>query len=110
MMLASTLRNKGYSVQSAYTGPDGLKVAQQWRPDVVLLDIGLPGLDGYEVARRLRSDSSLSSAPEKMRLFAMTGYGREADIALAREAGFDSHMTKPCDFRELEKLLSAPRT
>jgi PleD family two-component response regulator len=51
-MLATALRMKGYAVQSAYSGPDGLRVAQRWRPDVVLLDVGLPGLDGYEVARR----------------------------------------------------------
>ena len=56
----------------AYTGPDGLEVARQWRPDVVLLDIGLPGLDGYEVARRLRQDPTHL---QSMRLIAMTGYG-----------------------------------
>ena len=55
LMVAGTLRHKGYSVRSAFTGPEGLKIAQEWLPDIAVLDIGLPGLDGYEVARRLRS-------------------------------------------------------
>ncbi|HEX8875877.1 MAG TPA: PAS domain S-box protein [Phycisphaerales bacterium] len=109
MMLSATLRQKGYSVQTAVTGPDGLAVARQWRPDVLLLDIGLPGLDGYEVARRLRHDPHLGSAGKQMRLIALTGYGRASDVALAREAGFDAHLVKPLDFQDLEKLLSAPR-
>src|SRR5207244_1079798 len=75
-MLATSLRHKGYLVQTAYNGIDGLKVAQSWRPDIVLLDIGLPGLDGYQVARRLRTDP----ATEGIRLIAVSGYGREADI------------------------------
>ena len=107
MMLASSLRHKGYSVQSAYTGPDGLKVALQWRPDIVLLDIGLPGLDGYEVARRLRAANGGGPLQQgRPRLIAVTGYGRDADVALAREAGFDAHMVKPYDFDELEKLMA----
>jgi PAS domain S-box-containing protein len=101
IMLTTSLRHRGYSVQSAYTGPDGLKVAQQWRPDVVILDIGLPGLDGYEVARRLRAEQSTSDA----RIIALTGYGRDADVELAREAGFDAHLVKPYEFNELERLM-----
>lgn len=119
-MLCGTLRHKGYSVQSAHTGPDGLKIARQWQPDIVLLDIGLPGLDGYEIARRLRSDPAprdprkqdeleMPGAPLRMKLIAITGYGQDADIELAREAGFDGHMVKPCDFDELEKMMTAPR-
>ncbi|MDQ5848583.1 MAG: ATP-binding protein, partial [Pseudomonadota bacterium] len=103
-MLDSALRDMGYSVQSAYTGPDALKLAQQWRPEVVLLDIGLPGLDGYQVARQLRSDAGSAGA----RLIALTGYGRDTDIALAREAGFDAHLVKPFKIDELEKLMCAP--
>lgn len=105
MVLGRTLRYLGYSVQNAYTGPDGLAAAVQWRPDIVIMDIGLPGLDGYEVARRLRSDLTLRNGGEKMRLIALTGYGRHADIALAREAGFDAHLTKPYELDDLEKLL-----
>ena len=105
MVLGRTLRYLGYSVQNAYTGPDGLAAAVQWRPDIVIMDIGLPGLDGYEVARRLRSDPTLGKGGEKMRLIALTGYGQLTDIALAREAGFDAHLTKPYELDELEKLL-----
>lgn len=116
-MLASTLRHKGYSVRSAHTGPDGLNLARQWQPDIVLLDIGLPGLDGYEVARRLRTDQSRQSVDgvpmveaegSRMKLIALTGYGQDADIALARDAGFDGHMVKPCDFDALEMMMLAP--
>ena len=106
MMLASSLRQRGYGVQAAYTGPDGLKVASDWRPDVVILDIGLPGLDGYEVARQLRAKPETRA----IRLIALTGYGRDADITLAREAGFDAHIAKPHDFDDLEKLMTVPRT
>lgn len=106
MMLASSLRQRGYGVQAAYTGPDGLKVARDWRPDVVILDIGLPGLDGYEVARQLRAHPETTG----VRLIALTGYGRDADITLAREAGFDAHIAKPHDFDDLEKLMTGPRT
>mgnify|MGYP006197175445 CR=1 FL=1 len=104
-MLSELLRQEGYFVQCAHTGPEGLSVAQQWRPEIVLLDIGLPGLDGYEVAKRLRSDSSLGTARESMKLVALTGYGQNADVALAREAGFDAHMVKPYEFDDLEKLM-----
>ncbi len=105
IMLASSLRQVGYLVQSAYTGPDGLKLAQTWKPDVILLDIGLPGLDGYEVARRLRSHPQTKHA----RIIAVTGYGRDVDKKLALEAGFDDHLTKPVDTNDLEKLMVIPR-
>jgi CheY-like chemotaxis protein/two-component sensor histidine kinase len=105
MMLAATLRQQGYTVESAYTGPDALTLAQRWRPDMILLDIGLPGLDGYEVTRRLRADPTLGNAGKEMRIIALTGYGRDTDIALAREAGFDAHLVKPCEFKDLEKLM-----
>lgn len=108
LMLCSMLRQKGYSVQSAHTGPDGLNIARKWRPDLVLLDIGLPGLDGYEVARRLRRDAQAGSAGKQMRLIAITGYGSQADIALAHEAGFDGHLTKPVEFKNLEKMMASP--
>ena len=101
-MLSGALRHAGYIVQSAHTGPEGLQVALQWRPDIVVLDIGLPGLDGYEIARHLRSNADTKS----VRLIALTGYAKNSDIARAREAGFDAHLSKPLEFDELEKLLS----
>ncbi len=117
-MLCGALRHSGYVVQSAYNGPDGLSIAQLWQPDVALLDIGLPGLDGYELARRLRASESLpakvhgqtrkAGGAARMILISVTGYGRDEDIIRAREAGFDGHMVKPCDFSKLEDMMAAP--
>jgi CheY-like chemotaxis protein len=113
-MLSSVLLYKGFGVRCAYSGPQGLAAAQQWHPDVVLLDIGLPGLDGYEVAKRLRADPALAAAraPGRpaMKLIALTGYGADSDIALAREAGFDGHLVKPCHIDELVAMIAAPVT
>lgn len=105
MLLGTTLREKGYQVQSAYNGPDALKLVQQWRPDILLLDIGLPGLDGYEVARRLRTIPDAAGTAFQGRIIAVTGYGRAGDIERAREAGFDAHLAKPFEFDVLEKLM-----
>lgn len=104
-MLSELLRQSGYFVQSAHTGLEGLSVAQSWRPEIVLLDIGLPGLDGYEVVRRLRADPALGPAGRSSKIIALTGYGQEADVILAREAGFDAHLVKPYEFDELEKMM-----
>jgi CheY-like chemotaxis protein len=112
MMLVSGLRENGYAVQVAYSGPEGLKIARQWRPDVVLLDVGLPGLDGYEVARRLRTlplGEAEGGETFRGRIIAVTGYGRDVDIARAREAGFDAHLVKPFELAELEKLMGSAR-
>jgi len=106
LMLTTLLRRIGYSVQSASSGPDGLRVATQWRPDIVLLDIGLPGLDGYEVARRIRS--SRDEELRRARLIAFTGYGSASETQRAREAGFDAHIVKPVSFEDLQKLLLLP--
>jgi two-component system CheB/CheR fusion protein len=73
----------------------------EWRPDVVLLDIGLPEIDGYEIARRIRLEPGLKD----ILLIAMTGYGRDSDVQLAREAGFDQHLLKPVDPARLQELL-----
>ncbi len=104
-ILSSMLRHKGYTVRTAHTGPEGLAIAQEWPPRFVLLDIGLPGLDGYEVARRLRIHPSTAD----VRLIALTGYGQASDIVLTREAGFDAHLVKPYEFAELEKLMLEER-
>ena len=159
-MMAGVLRLKGHTVRCEHTGPLGLQAAEQWSPEVVLLDIGLPGLDGYEIAKRLRGATEASKGfkagvgagaakragsgdrlsdgdsdeevgneggwmnqdrerregesedtdnrdAKRLRLIALTGYGREADVNLAREAGFDGHLVKPCDFEELERMIAA---
>lgn len=101
-MLSDALGQSGHSVQTANCGPDGLAIASLWQPDVVLLDIGLPGLNGYEVARRLRCDPVSSGTF----LVAITGYAGESDVAAAREAGFDAHLAKPLNYAKLQLLLA----
>jgi two-component system CheB/CheR fusion protein len=91
----------GHEAAVAYSGPEGVRLALAWQPDVVLADIGLPGLNGWQVAEQLRRDPALSQA----RLIAVTGYGTEADRARSRQAGFDYHLTKPCDPADLRGLL-----
>jgi signal transduction histidine kinase len=100
--LRMVLELYGYEVSVAYTGTAAVKAAEEWKPDVVLCDIGLPGLDGYGVASRLRH----SPVTAKARLIAVTGYGREEDRRRSHEAGFDEHLTKPVDPDALQRLLS----
>jgi len=95
------LELNGYEVTVAYSGPDGVKAAEQRRPDVVLCDIGLPGLDGYGVARKLRDNP----ATAKARLIAVTAYGQEEDRRHSHEAGFEQHLVKPVDPDDLQRVL-----
>ncbi|HEY7328599.1 MAG TPA: ATP-binding protein [Gemmataceae bacterium] len=92
----------GYEVTVAYTGPDGVKAAEERQPNIVLCDIGLPGLDGYGVARKLRGNP----ATAKAHMIAVTGYGSEDDLSRSREAGFDRHMVKPVDPVDLKQALA----
>ena len=91
----------GYDVEAAGDGPQGLEIARAKRPAVALIDIGLPGIDGYEVARRLRA----LSGPRSF-LVALTGYSDPEDRHRAEEAGFDAHVVKPVDPDELTRLLA----
>ncbi|HYO15133.1 MAG TPA: ATP-binding protein [Thermoanaerobaculia bacterium] len=91
----------GYDVRVANDGPSALEIAGSYRPEVVLLDIGLPGMDGYEVARQLRQGQGSSVV-----LVAMTGYGMEEDRRRSRESGFDHHLVKPVDPEGLRALLA----
>ena len=93
------LELKGHKVEEAEDGPSGRDLILSRRPSVALVDIGLPGLDGYQLARELRA------RPSKTRLIAMTGYGRPEDRRQALEAGFDAHLVKPVDFEDLTRLL-----
>jgi PAS domain S-box-containing protein len=102
--LATLLELYGHEVRTALDGPAALAVADEFRPDVVLLDIGLPGMDGYEVARQLRAREAFRAA----RLIAMTGWGQDADRERSRQAGFDLHLVKPVDPAELRRVLGAP--
>lgn len=100
--LGDLLEMAGHEVEIALTGLAGVEAARRFRPQVVLCDIGLPGMDGYEVAARLRRESGLPVE----RLIAITGYGQEEDRSRSRAAGFDHHLTKPVDPRALLDLLS----
>jgi CheY-like chemotaxis protein len=93
----------GYDVKLAHTGPEGVRAAEDWRPDVVICDIGLPGMDGFAVARHLRSEASTA----EVRLLALTGYGQEEDVRNARAAGFDDLLVKPADPERLFDRLEA---
>jgi CheY-like chemotaxis protein len=100
---AMLLQLQGHEVQVAYDGLEGVKAAFAQAPDVVLCDIGLPGLDGFGVARALRKNPRTAAA----RLIAITGYGSEQTKRLCQEAGFDRHFTKPVDPGTLTRLLAA---
>lgn len=109
LSLRILLELSGCEVRVAHTGPDGINAAKAMHPNLVLCDIGLPGMNGYEVAKKLREEEP----SEELVLVAMTGYGEEEDRRLAAEAGFDSHLTKPVDPELIERLLAnygeAPR-
>jgi CheY-like chemotaxis protein len=95
------LNELGHQTEIAHNGFQAIALVEQFRPEVVLCDLGLPGIDGYEVARRLRH-SDLS----EIHLISTSGYGQEEDKQRALDAGFDAHLVKPIDFRELQRLLS----
>ncbi|HEY0705747.1 MAG TPA: response regulator, partial [Polyangia bacterium] len=101
-LLAEALTDWGHVVRIAFDGAAALRALEQEKPDLALLDIGLPVMDGYELARRSRSDSSLRS----IRLLAVTGYGQAKDRAEAEKAGFDAHLVKPVDLQTVEVELS----
>jgi PAS domain S-box-containing protein len=100
--MAVLLRLQGHEVRLAYDGLAALEEAQSFRPELIFLDLDLPKMDGYEVARRLHP------AMKGVTLVAMTGYGQEEDRQRTLEAGFDLHLVKPLDFDRLEELLSLP--
>jgi CheY-like chemotaxis protein len=100
-MLAAYLQQLGHEVIQARDGRTGLDVALQQRPEVIVCDIGLPGLDGYEIARRLRQ----AAVPLACVLIAVSGYGNSIDRQRARQAGFDHHLTKPADPVQLADLI-----
>ncbi len=102
--LRDALALGGHEVAVAYNGPDAIARARELRPEVVLCDIGLPGMDGYQVARAFRADAVLSGT----HLVALSGYALPGDLQRAREGGFDDHLAKPPDLRALEEMLVAP--
>jgi PAS domain S-box-containing protein len=100
--LAMLLRLEGHEVQVAYDGMSALELAKSYGPTMVFLDLGMPGMNGYEVARRMRQQPGL----EKVVLAALTGWGQQEDRRRTAEAGFDHHLVKPIELRVLENLLA----
>ena len=98
--LAMLLGVRGEEVRIAYDGAKALEVERDFKPDVVLLDIGLPAVSGYDVAERIRGRRG-----DKVLIVAITGWGQEKDLRRAEEAGIDHHFTKPVDFEALVGLI-----
>ena len=104
-MVVESLQMLGHEALATYDAPSALGVAPSMRPDIALLDIGLPVMDGYELARRLRDMPEL----EGVKLIAVTGYGQESDRQRSLAAGFDEHLVKPLRLEKLEEILAGPR-
>ena len=102
-MLRSALVHAGHAVAVAGNGPDAIAIAAGFVPDVGVLDIGLPGMNGYELAQRLRTSHS------RIRLIALTGYGQMGDVDAATAAGFDAHCAKPVTTTVLLRHIESPR-
>jgi DNA-binding response OmpR family regulator len=100
---AMILKMTGHETQCAHEPETALRSVAVFRPDVVVLDIGLPRMDGYEVAKCIRAENSL------VRLIALSGYGRTEDTERAKAAGFDAYLVKPVDFDELERVIERLR-
>ncbi|MGA7742850.1 MAG: response regulator [Polyangia bacterium] len=92
----------GHEVEVAYNGPQGIAKAREFRPDVVLCDIGLPGMDGLDVARAFKSDETLRGSF----LVALSGYALPEDLQCARAAGFEAHLAKPSSIEQFDRLLA----
>jgi CheY-like chemotaxis protein len=103
--LAMLLALEGHDVYQAHDGADAVRTAERVRPDVVLMDIGLPIVNGYEACRRIR-DHAWGAA---MVLVAITGWGQEDDREQSRAAGFDRHLLKPVDHDELRRIVASAR-
>jgi two-component system, sensor histidine kinase len=101
-MLRFLLEHAGHEVHEAADGPSGVEAILTVRPDIALVDVGLPGLDGFEVARRVRADAR----GREVRLVALTGYGLPEDHRRSREAGFDAHLVKPVDPARLVAVIA----
>jgi CheY-like chemotaxis protein len=100
--LAMLLEAWRYEVRTALNGESALQIADRFRPNVVILDLGMPQMDGFEVARRLRRDYA-----GELKIICVSGYGAPADRQRTKEAGFDHHLLKPADPDELQRLLQA---
>ncbi len=103
-MMRILLEGAGHEIHEAGDGVSGVELAVELEPDIVLIDIGLPGIDGYQVARQIRAKLG-----DRSRLIALSGYGQPKDRQRAFDAGFDQHLLKPVDPERLLAILAAPR-
>ena len=101
LMLSDLLSSIGYATRVAHDAPQALAIAEEYVPDIALLDIGLPAMDGYELARRLREKPTWC----EVRLIAVTGYGQSSDRKRSLEAGFDHHLVKPIGLAALQQVI-----
>jgi two-component system CheB/CheR fusion protein len=101
--VASRLEDSGHDVKVAYSAKKALKMALEYQSEIMPLDIGLPEMDGYEVAKRVRQNPEF----KELRLIAPTGYGQDSDRQRSQEAGFDAHVVKPVDWRKTSELLAS---
>jgi len=106
LMMQLVLESQGVTVSTAENGRDGLELIEQLRPDLALVDLGLPVMSGFEVARHIRESPAFS----RTRLVALSGYGQDTDVEAALGAGFDEHLTKPVDIDRLEQILQGGRS
>ena len=104
-LLAEVLVAHGHHIRTAADGPSALRVADEFHPEVAVLDIGLPVMDGYELAERMRASPQLSG----VRLIAVTGYGQESDRARSLDAGFHAHLAKPVAIDTLVRLVDGAK-
>jgi CheY-like chemotaxis protein len=102
--MAILLKLSGNDVRMAHDGVEAVETAQVFRPEVILMDVGMPQLDGYEATRQIREQPW----GQTMTIIALTGWGQEGDKVHSREAGCNAHLVKPVNFSELEKLLADP--
>jgi CheY-like chemotaxis protein len=100
--IARLLTVAGHDVRVAHDGASGMSVAREFAPEAVLIDIGLPVVDGLQVARRIRQEPGLGN----VLLIALTGYGQDTDRQATRDAGFDHHLAKPVEFKTIESILA----
>jgi len=106
LIMERILQLKGYSVQAYHSGEEALEAAERWQPAVVILDLAMPGRDGYSVCRSIRAQAW----GKRMYLIALSGYGSPDDQRLSQQAGFDIHLIKPVDWARLTQLLDQALT
>lgn len=102
LIVSMSLQVKGYAVQRGDSGPQTLSITESWKPQVILLDISMPGMDGYETCHRLRQQAW----GHDVVVIALTGYGQSEDRQRAKDVGFDAHLIKPVDLTTLPGLLT----